>query len=91
MRIITYMLSEPVARQILAQTGQIPSNPKVEITDTGENERLYQAVTRVNNAGNIVETPDNIWSLADKTIYGESVRLYLKEEISLQEFAKRME
>lgn len=88
---IKYMLSEPVARQILAQTGQIPSNPKVEITDTGENERLYQAVIRVNNAGNIVETPDNIWSLADKTIYGESVRLYLKEEISLQEFAKRME
>ena len=30
---LKYMLSEPVAEQILVQTGQLPSNPKIEISE----------------------------------------------------------
>ncbi len=87
---IKYMLSEPVANLILTRTGQIPSNPKVEIKDTTENNRLYQAVSCVRNAAVIMETPDNIWDLALKTVYGESVKLYLTDQISLDEFSRRL-
>ncbi|MGN1313809.1 MAG: ABC transporter substrate-binding protein [Lachnospiraceae bacterium] len=89
-RFIKYMLSEPVARRILTETGQIPSNPKVEVSDTGENERLFQAVSCVKNASRIMETPANIWDSALKTDFGESTKLYLEGKITLREFDIRL-
>ena len=86
---IKYMLSEPVASRILMETGQIPSNPRVEIRQE-ENERLSQAVRCVKQAGYIMETPANIWDSSLKTAYGESTKMYLEERITLSEFSRRL-
>ena len=86
---IKYMLSEPVASRILMETGQIPSNTRVEIRQE-ENERLSQAVRCVKQAGYIMETPANIWDSSLKTAYGESTKMYLEERITLSEFSRRL-
>lgn len=86
---IKYMLSEPVAKRILTETGQIPSNPKVEVAQR-ENERLSQAVRCVKQAGYMMETPANIWDSSLKTAFGESTKLYLEERITLSEFSRRL-
>lgn len=87
---IKYMLSEPVAKRILEETGQIPSNPNVEITKENANDRLYQGVTCVKEAGTVVETPANIWSLGLKDAYGECVIQYLKDRMTLDDMQNRL-
>ena len=87
---LKYMLSEETATRIMEETGQIPSNPNIELTSQSNNERMNQAIECVENAGLIIETPDNLWDLGEKEEYGENVILYLQKRITQQEFRKRL-
>lgn len=89
-KFLKYMLSEEVAVKIMEKTGQMPSNPNVEITEESVGSRLYQAVTCVENAGLIIETPENLWDLSEKKEYGENVILYLQNRIGEEEFRERL-
>lgn len=87
---LKYMLSDEVAGRILEQTGQVPSNPNVEITEQNGGARMNQAVKCVENAGITIETPENLWDLSKKKEYGENVILYLQNRITEKEFRKRL-
>lgn len=87
---LKYMLSEEVAYKILQQTGQVPSNPKVEITVENSGERLRQAVKCVQEAGIVIETPENIWDLSKKEQYRKNILLFLQNEITKQELGERL-
>lgn len=87
---LKYMLSEPVAERILKETGQIPSNPNIEITEELGNERLYKAVSCVKEAGYVTEVPANLWNSGLEEAYGENVSLYLKGKLTLEELQKEL-
>ena len=87
---LKYMLSEETAERIMEETGQTPSNPKIDITKQSENIRMNQAVECVKNAGLIIETPENFWDLGEKQVYGENVILFLQKRITETEFRKRL-
>ena len=87
---LKYMLSEETAGRIIEETGQIPSNPNIEIPRQSGNHRMNQAVDCVRNAGLIIETPENLWDLGEKQVYGENVILYLQKRITEEEFRKRL-
>ena len=87
---LKYMLSDVVAEKILTSTGQIPSNPNIEITFENASDRMKQAVDCVKEAGVIMETPENLWNRCSKEVYEKNVILYLKGDISEVEFRKRM-
>ena len=89
-KFLKYMLSEEVAERIMKQTGQVPSNPNVDITEENGGARLHQAVKCIENAGLIIETPENLWDLSEKKEYGENVILYLQKRIKENEFRKRL-
>lgn len=87
---LKYMLSDEVAERIMEETGQVPSNPNVAITQDKVGARMQQAVNCVQNAGLLIQTPENLWNMSKKEEYGENVMLYLQERISENEFRKRM-
>ena len=87
---LKYMLSDSVAKKILEQTGQVPSNPNVDIMELNCSERMRQAIECIENAGLIIETPENLWDLSQKEEYGETVILYLQNRITEKEFRKRL-
>ena len=87
---LKYMLSDSVAKKILEQTGQVPSNPSIGIMEWNCSERMRQAVECIENAGLIIETPENFWDLSKKKEYGETVILYLQNRITEKEFKKRL-
>lgn len=87
---LKYMLSEPVADRILKETGQIPSNPNIEITKEIGNERLYQAVSCVKEAGTVIETPANIWNSGLEESYGKNVISYLKGKMTLEQLQEEI-
>lgn len=87
---VKYMLSEETARKILELTGQIPSNPNIEITENNGGLRMNQAVDCIKNAGLIIEIPNNLWDISKKEEYAENIILYLRNKISEQEFRKRL-
>ena len=87
---LKYMLSEEIATKILEQTGQIPSNPNVEITEQNGGIRMNQAVECIKNAGLIIETPENLWDLNEKEEFAENVILFLQNRITEKEFRKRL-
>ena len=89
-KFLKYMLSEEVAERIMKQTGQVPSNPNVVITEENGGARLHQAVKCIENAGLIIENPENLWDLSEKKEYGENVILYLQNRIKESEFRKRL-
>lgn len=89
-KFLKYMLSEEVAVKIMEKTGQVPSNPNVKITEERAGVRFHQAVSCVENAGLIVETPENLWDLSEKKEYGENVILYLQNRIGEDEFRERL-
>lgn len=90
MEFLKYMLSDVVAERILISTGQVPSNPNIEITFENASTRMKQAVDCVKEAGVIVETPENLWNRCSKEEYEKNVILYLKGDISEAEFWERM-
>ena len=87
---LKYMLSEEIATKILEQTGQIPSNPNVEITEQNGGVRMNQAVECIKNAGLIIETPENLWDLNEKEEFAENIILFLQNKIVEKEFRKRL-
>ena len=87
---LKYMLSEEIATKILEQTGQIPSNPNVEITEENGGVRMNQAVECIKNAGLIIETPENLWDLNEKEEFAENIILFLQNKIVEKEFRKRL-
>lgn len=89
-RFLKYMLSEDVAKRILEETGQIPANPKLEITKEDAGERLYQAIQSINNTERIIEIPANIWGTTKKDDYGNNIILYLDKKITITELQRRM-
>ena len=87
---LKYMLSEETATKILEQTGQIPSNPNIQITEQSGGARMNQAIECIKNAGLIIETPENLWDLSEKEEFAENVILFLQNRITEQEFRKRL-
>ena len=87
---LKYMLSEETATKILEQTGQIPSNPNIQITEQSGGARMNQAIECIKNAGLIIETPENLWDLSEKEEFAETVILFLQNKITEQEFRKRL-
>ena len=88
---LKYMLSNEVAMRIMNETGQVPSNPNVEITKQSVGSRMHQAVECIKNAGQMIETPENFWDLSKKEEYGENVILYLQNRLTKEEFQKRLD
>ena len=84
------MLSQPVAKRILEETGQVPSNPHIVINESVCGERLFQAVNCVQETPCIIETPANIWGKAKKEDYGDNLILYLENKISYAELQGRL-
>ena len=66
---LKYMLSNSTQERILRETGQIVSNPKIDVASLSDNERLLQAVSCVQNAGHVIEVPENIWRADAKEQY----------------------
>ncbi len=87
---LKYMLSEPVAERILEETGQIPSNPNIIITDSIDNQRLKQAVDSIYSAGNVTEIPANLWDFKLEEAYGENVLLYFQDKLTVDELQKKI-
>ena len=85
---IKYMLSDEVAVRILESTGQVTSNPNVDITQVNVSERMKQAVNCVESAELIIETPENLWNRGKKETYGKALIQYLKGTISEEEFTR---
>lgn len=88
---LKYMLSEPVAERILKETGQVPSNPNLEIAGQPGNERFYQAVSCMKNARNVIEVPANLWSLKLQEAYAANLILYLEDKITMEEMQKNLD
>lgn len=89
MEFIKYMLSDEVAKRILTETEQVPSNPSVKVTQE-DRERLHQAVSAVQNAENIIETPENVWNNDKKEKSVEAMASYLKGNIAYKELQNRL-
>ena len=85
---VKYMLSDEVAVRILESTGQVTSNPNIDITQVDVSERMEQAFNSVQSAEIIIETPENLWNRGKKETYGKALIQYLKGTISEQEFTK---
>lgn len=88
---LKYMLSDEVAERILVSTGQIPSNPNIEITRQNSSDRMKQAVDCVEAAGMIIEIPENFWDLRSKKEYEKNMILYLKGDILKEEFFEKVQ
>ena len=89
-KFLKYMLSDKVAKRILVETGQIPSNPLMHITEENAGKRLYEAVNQINSAEYNIEAPPNIWGTTKKDEYGDNIILYLKNKLTLKELQNRM-
>lgn len=87
---VKYMLSEPVAERILRETGQLPSNPNIELSEKICDGRMLQAVNSIRNAQDIIPIPENVWDLSNKKAFGRNVSLFLKEKISKEELYQRL-
>ncbi|MGN0362875.1 MAG: ABC transporter substrate-binding protein [Bilifractor sp.] len=77
-RFLKYMLSDQVQERILNETGQIPSNPNLDIVSMTSSDRLLQAFPSVEQAGQKIEIPVNIWKEDQKRSYLEDVRSILE-------------
>lgn len=91
-RFLKYMLSEPVQKRILRETGQIPSNPQVGPEEVKkERPELYQAYQAVMEADVFQEIPANRWNSAWIAEYHRNIARLLKEEIDTGEFLDKMQ
>ena len=88
---VKYMLSEPVAYRILEETGQLPSNPNVLISEETANGRMYDAVESMKAADHFIVIPANLWSRKIQTAYGQNLMMYVEEKINIEEMQKNLE
>lgn len=86
-RFVKYMVSDEVQKRILKETGQVPSNPAVKISEYAEEmPRLYQAVQVVQEAGIKIEVPDNLWPNEKLGVFHNGIIGVLKGEIPELDF-----
>lgn len=82
-RFVKYMISDDVQERILEETGQVPSNPSIKLSEYEmEMPRLYQAVQTVQDADVKIEVPNNLWSNEKINIFYKDIMAVMKEEIS---------
>lgn len=85
-RFLKYMLSEKVQTKIWKKTGQIPSNPNVNIADlSGQNDVIYEAYAKLKKADIIRELPGNDWDFEQKEDFEANIFRYLSGDISEDE------
>lgn len=78
---LKYMLSDEVQEKLLTETGQIPSNPSIDMEMYQQQlPRLYQAVQAVREADRILEVPANSWSNAQLDHFQTHIMDFLGEE-----------
>lgn len=86
-RFLKYMLSEPVQERILRETGQIPSNPQVDLEKVcGERPELYEAYQVVMGAEEFREIPANRWNSEWIAEYDREIEKFLEGDITLENF-----
>ena len=82
-RFLKYMLSKSVQLRIFRETGQIPSNPQVELKNYDYiNKELYEAYQTVLMADNCYEIPMNIWSESQRRMFEENIADYLNGKLT---------
>ena len=85
-RFLKYMLSEKVQTKIWKKTGQIPSNPNVNIADlSGQNDVIYEAYAKLKKADIIRELPGNDWDFEQREEFEANIFRYLSGDISEDE------
>lgn len=85
-RFLKYMLSEKVQTKIWKKTGQIPSNPNVNIADlSGQNDVVYEAYAKLKKADIIRELPGNDWDFEQREEFEANIFRYLSGDISEDE------
>lgn len=91
-RFIKYMLSEPVQKRILRETGQIPSNPQVGLNEVSKDQPdLYQAYHVVMEAETFLEIPANRWNSTWIDEFNKNIGKMLKDEMSKEEFLEELQ
>lgn len=91
-RFIKYMLSEPVQKRILRETGQIPSNPKVGLEEVSKDHPdLYQAYRVVMEAKSFTEIPTNRWNSTWIEECNKNIGKLLKNEMTTKEFLSKLQ
>lgn len=89
---LKYMLSEPVQRRILEETEQVPANPAIDLSAYQEEmPRFYQAVTKVQNAGEKIEMPSHLWNAEQTEVFSRDLFLVLRGEMTDGEFMEKIE
>ena len=82
-RFLKYMLSEKVQSKIWKRTGQVPSNPNVDVENISEkNDVRYRAYKKFKEAQIFVELPGNDWSSTRRENFEENIYKYFSGEIS---------
>lgn len=91
-RFLKYMLSEPVQERILRETGQIPSNPQVDLEKVhGERPELYEAYQVVMGAEEFREIPANRWNSEWIAEYDQEIEKFLEGDITLENFLSNID
>ena len=73
-KFLKYILSEEVQERILLETGQMPSNPQVDLEDYKQQEpRLYQSVQEVRQADRKIEVPNNLWTTEQIEVFQNGI------------------
>lgn len=90
-RFIKYMLSDAVQERILLETGQMPSNPSIEIGRYQEQmPRFYQAVSAVQEADVKLEVPDNMWGSDQCTYFTGNIMNVMNDSLRVQTFMDQL-
>lgn len=85
-RFLKYMLSEKIQRRIWKETGNVPSNPNVDISGISRNEEVrYQAYQQLMKADVRSELPGNCWGDNALEEFQNSIFEYLSGDLSDQE------
>ena len=86
-KFLKYILSEEVQERILLETGQMPSNPQVDLEDYKQQEpRLYQSVQEVRQADRKIEVPNNLWTTEQIEVFQNGILNVLEGKKEETEF-----
>ena len=88
---LKYMLSEEVQKRILLETGQMPSNPTIQLEDYRESIPLmYQAAEAVRHADRIIEIPNNLWTNRQIENFQSYIMDVMSGEMDAEMFVKEI-
>lgn len=86
-RFLKYMMSSEVQERILKETGQMPANPNVMLTDCREEmPRFYQAADTIRSADRKIEVPENLWENSKRSIFVDYILEVLEGDLNGQTF-----